>query len=223
MPSAISARRSALGGRSGLDGASEGPFDVFNDIETVRAPGLVSEDLVKDPWELNPQFAEVPREALQGPQWKQVVSARVHVKEAITIVEGRASNMTSRHIMRAQGSFGLRHLRFGDNLGTVLALGRGRCSSYPLLLCCRREAAYSVATASRFEHRWIPSELNPADEGSRRWDAGSRSLAPHQRGGSAPGGQPQGSAEEFLEGQAVCWGHIGTAWAYAWALSSVPH
>eukprot|EP00959_Pyramimonas_sp_CCMP1952_P196396 4106288-Pyramimonas_sp.AAC.1 len=67
--------------------------------------------------------------------------------------------------MRAWGSPGLRHLRFGDNLGTVLALGRGRCSSFPLLLCCRREAACSVAAASRFEHRWAPSELNPADEG----------------------------------------------------------
>ncbi|CAK0788060.1 unnamed protein product [Prorocentrum cordatum] len=105
--------------------ASEGPFDVFSDVETVKAPRSTSMDLVKDPWELNPQFTEVPVQALQGPQWKQVVSARVHVKEPITIIEGRASNMTSRHITWAQASFGLRHLRFGDNLGTVLALGAG--------------------------------------------------------------------------------------------------
>ena len=177
MPSALSARRSALGTetlnetpmdlsepavlgpeadtgvRFGHGVASEGPLDVFSDINTVKAPKLSNEDIIKDPWELNPQFSEVPREALQGPQWKQVVSARVHVKEPITILEGRASNMTSRHIMRAQGAFGLRHLRFGGNLGTVLALGRGRCSSCPLLLCCRREAAISVATASRFDRR----------------------------------------------------------------------
>ncbi|CAK0801113.1 unnamed protein product, partial [Prorocentrum cordatum] len=80
MPSAISARRSALGVRSGCYEASEGPFDVFSDIETVKAPGSTSMDLVKDPWELNPQFTEVPVQALQGLQWKQVVSARVHVK-----------------------------------------------------------------------------------------------------------------------------------------------
>ncbi|CAK0898069.1 unnamed protein product, partial [Prorocentrum cordatum] len=80
MPSAISARRSALGVRSGGYEASEGPFDVFSDIETVKAPKSTSMDLIKDPWELNPQFTEVPVQALQGPQWKQVVSARVHVK-----------------------------------------------------------------------------------------------------------------------------------------------
>ncbi|CAK0877082.1 unnamed protein product, partial [Prorocentrum cordatum] len=80
MPSAISARRSALGVRSGGYEASEGPFDVFSDIETAKAPKSTSMDLIKDPWELNPQFTEVPVQALQGPQWKQVVSARVHVK-----------------------------------------------------------------------------------------------------------------------------------------------
>ncbi|CAK0814978.1 unnamed protein product [Prorocentrum cordatum] len=84
--------------------ASEGPFDVFSDIETVKAPKSTSVDLAKGPWELNPQFTEVPVQALQGPQWKQAVSARVHVEEPITIIEGRASNMTSRHITRAQVS-----------------------------------------------------------------------------------------------------------------------
>ncbi|CAK0819030.1 unnamed protein product [Prorocentrum cordatum] len=203
MPSAITARRSALGvGAAGVGEASEGPRDVFTDAEAVKAPRLTDEDHVEDPWELNPQFTEVPREALQGPKLKQVVSTRVHVKEAIAIVEGRASKMTSRHIMRARGSCGLRHLRFGDNLGTVLALGRGRCSSCPLLLCCRREAACPVAAASRFEHRWMPSEFNPADEGSRRWGAKSGGVAPAPRGGQAPGGQPQDSPEEsFLKGR----------------------
>ncbi|CAK0871674.1 unnamed protein product, partial [Prorocentrum cordatum] len=140
--------------------------------------------------------------ALQGPQWKQVVSARVHVKEPIAIIEGRASNMTSRHITRAQASFGLRHLRFGDNLGTLLALGRGRCSSYPLLLCCRREAAYSVATASRFKHRWIPSELNPSDEGSRRWDAKSGvSRLPRAVAVKRPAASPKIAQKSFLKGR----------------------
>ncbi|CAK0860193.1 unnamed protein product, partial [Prorocentrum cordatum] len=52
------------------------------------------------PWELNPDFIEVPAEALQDYDWKQVVSARVRVRESITIVEGRAANMTSRHDFR---------------------------------------------------------------------------------------------------------------------------
>ncbi|CAK0821388.1 unnamed protein product, partial [Prorocentrum cordatum] len=110
MPSAISARRSALGARSGGYEASEGPFDVFSDIETVKAPRSTSMDLVKDPWELNPQFTEVPVQALQGPQWKQVVSARVHVKIVQkSLVTGRpfvgaTKEVRIAHRLRAHGA-----------------------------------------------------------------------------------------------------------------------
>ncbi|CAK0903474.1 unnamed protein product, partial [Prorocentrum cordatum] len=93
MPSAILARRSALGvGAAEVDEASEGPRDVFADVEAAKAPRLTNEDHVEDPWELNPHFTEVPREALQGPEWKQAVSARVHVKGAIAIVERPAAS-----------------------------------------------------------------------------------------------------------------------------------
>ena len=49
MPSAISARRSALGSGAGVDRASGGQYDVFDDFDTVKAPGLDSKDLIKDP------------------------------------------------------------------------------------------------------------------------------------------------------------------------------
>ncbi|CAK0894772.1 unnamed protein product [Prorocentrum cordatum] len=150
---------------------SEGPrgyvnMDVFGDVNAVKSVEypLGSED----PWELNPDFAEVPHSVLSEEAWTEVFAAPFHVSESITVLEGRASNAASRHILGSTRAFNKRHLKLGDNLGTVLALSRGRCSAFGLLLCCRREAAYSVAANVRFENRWIPSELNHSDKGSRR-------------------------------------------------------
>ncbi|CAK0835229.1 unnamed protein product [Prorocentrum cordatum] len=142
---------------------SEGPrdyvnMDVFGDISTVKSVEypLGSEG----PWDLNPDFAEVPHSVLSEEAWTEVFAAPFHVSESITVLEGRAINAASRRILRSTRAFNKRHLKLGDNLGTVLAPSRGRCSAFGLLLCCRREAAYSVAANVRFENRWIPSELN---------------------------------------------------------------
>ena len=68
----------------------------------------------------------------------------------------------------------MRHLHLGDNLGMVLAYDRGRAKSVPLLICCRKAAAYSVAGNCFFTHRWIPSEWNAADDPSRQWESSSK-------------------------------------------------
>eukprot|EP00971_Amphidinium_carterae_P200036 3970141-Amphidinium_carterae.1 len=47
---------------------------------------------------------------------------------------------------------------------------RGRMSSFGLLVQCRKLCALQLATAARFIWRWIPSESNPADAGSRLWE-----------------------------------------------------
>ncbi|CAK0798705.1 unnamed protein product, partial [Prorocentrum cordatum] len=62
-------------------------------------------------------------------------------------------------------------------------------------------AAYSVATASRFEHRWIPSELNPSDEVSRRWDAKSVSRLPRAVAVKRPAASPKMAQKSFLKGR----------------------
>ena len=51
----------------------------------------------------------------------------------------------------------------------VLAFDRGRAKVFPLLICCRRAAAYGVAMGARLFHRRIPSEWNAADGPSRKW------------------------------------------------------
>ncbi|CAK0841695.1 unnamed protein product, partial [Prorocentrum cordatum] len=105
-------------------GPHSGQLDVFSDVSTAEAPKIPDEDLQRDPRELNPDFIEVPAEALQDYDWKEVVSARFHVKEPITIVEGRAASMTSRHVFRSQAAFGHLHLKFGDHIGRPAASSR---------------------------------------------------------------------------------------------------
>ncbi len=60
-----------------------------------------------------------------------------------------------------------------DNLPLALALGKGRANSQHLLSTCRSICSLLLATGMRLYARWVPSELNPADEPSRTSQAGS--------------------------------------------------
>ena len=59
---------------------------------------------------------------------------------------------------------------FNDNMGTVLAIQKGRCRNYSLLRIIRRCTAYSLAAGIRCSVRWVPSERNVADKDSRCWE-----------------------------------------------------
>eukprot|EP00972_Heterocapsa_arctica_P091062 13435442-Heterocapsa_arctica.AAC.1 len=54
-----------------------------------------------------------------------------------------------------------------DNLPLCLSLVKGRASSRHLLPSCRTASALALAGNFKVSYRWIPSELNPADEPSR--------------------------------------------------------
>ena len=140
-------------------------LDPFCDVRTVFDPGLVN-----DPFQLNSEFQNVPYHIACSDEWKFQFSSRMKMKEHITILEGRATVQSIRHKCRSSQHFNKHHLHFGDNLGMVLAFDRGRAKSIPLLLCCRRAAAFSIACGCQFHHRWVPSEWNAADGPSRRWE-----------------------------------------------------
>ena len=86
-----------------------------------------------------------------------------------------------RHKARSIKHFNQRHVHLGDNLGMVLAFDRGRAKSPQLLFCCRKAAAYSVATNSIVHHRWVPSEWNAADGPSRQWESQATDTGPSKR------------------------------------------
>eukprot|EP00973_Karenia_brevis_P079285 11002029-Karenia_brevis.AAC.1 len=94
----------------------------------------------------------------------------MHLHENIIVLEGRGTLAGIRHKAGSVMSFRSNHLHLGDNLGLILALEKGRSKNFMVLVACRRIAAYSVATGSRFYHRWIASEFNHSDAASRRWE-----------------------------------------------------
>ena len=144
-------------------------LDPFSDVETA-----VPWKSLFDPFQLNEDFQDVPFEIANSTEWKLQFASQMHHKEHITILEGRATVQSIRHVARSVANFNKRHLHLGDNLGMVLAFDRGRAKAVPLLFCCRRAAAYSVVTGCAFHHRWIPSEWNRADGPSRQWEEKSK-------------------------------------------------
>ena len=143
-----------------------GHGDPFSDISTVKPIGLETED----PFELNASFKEVSGDFMKSEDWSLRFAQNMQFPEHITALEGRGVVAALRHKLRALDQFGLTHFHLCDNLGMVLALDKGRSSSMPLLRTCRRVACLLIATGSALSCRWIPSELNVADEGSRQWE-----------------------------------------------------
>ncbi len=64
----------------------------------------------------------------------------------------------------------VRQLALCDNLSVVLAFGRGRSRNYQILKILREFGAYLFARNVHVNIRWIPSELNMSDEGSREFE-----------------------------------------------------
>ena len=140
-------------------------LDPFEDLGTVKPM-----DNKLDPFQLNLKFEHVPREFACSPLWKPQFACRMRLPEHITLLEGRGVVQAIRHKVRSAENFGMKHLHCGDNLGMTLAFDRGRAKSVPLLICCRRAAAFSIAADCTFTHRWLPSEWNAADAESRKWE-----------------------------------------------------
>eukprot|EP00959_Pyramimonas_sp_CCMP1952_P291078 6089073-Pyramimonas_sp.AAC.1 len=57
-------------------------------------------------------------------------------------------------------------------MSMICAHEKGRASDFGLMLGCRCSFAISVACNLKVTFRWIPSELNPTDGPSRRFQTG---------------------------------------------------
>ena len=55
-------------------------------------------------------------------------------------------------------------------VGSTEAVQKGRASDYGLLRLIQRLAAHTLASGVKIQLRWIPSERNAADAGSRAWE-----------------------------------------------------
>lgn len=124
-------------------------------------------------------FAEVSPALLDRHSWRVVAAKRFRRKDRILNLEAAALVFTVRSIARVLGSQHKRHLLLGDNMSVICAPCKGRAAHFQLLRACRVIAATSVAAELRCYHRWIPSERNPADGPSRRFEP----RRPHGVGG----------------------------------------
>lgn len=123
-----------------------------------------------DAFELDEEFPNVPAEHFQSDLWHEVFSVRMMLPEHITLLEGRGVVASLRHKVRSCDEFHRRHLHFSDNLAVALLAGKGRSNNFAMLRISRRIAAFLLATNCSFVVRWMPSELNVADKGSRQWE-----------------------------------------------------
>ena len=87
-----------------------------------------------------------------------------------------------KHVSRDSKRHSKRLLCLSDSMCCVLAFSKGRCVSQALLRSCQRVASEVLAADLAVSWRWIPSELNVADAGSRIWE--------YLRHGSEKGLQP---------------------------------
>ena len=69
--------------------------------------------------------------------------------------------------LEAQALVKGRLLLLSDNISTVLCFNRGRSRHFKLLTQIRRFASVCLARNVRISIRWIPSEFNSSDKGSR--------------------------------------------------------
>lgn len=151
--------------------------DVFADPETVKPIRIVPHD----PFCFNEDFVEIDQSFMDPVFWQMQFNVHMQIPEHITLLEGRGIVSAVRHKLRDVGCFNKRHLHLGDNLASILIAEKGRSSSYEMLRVTRRLAALLLASSCTLASRWIPSEWNVADHGSRRWEAERKSQAASQK------------------------------------------
>ena len=142
---------------------------VFEDVRTVK-PEVDGE--VFGEWEVDPSFPDVPFEYMNEEHWHLLWNTRIHFREPVHLIEARSVLGAMKHRCRDHRRHGKRLVVLNDNMSVILALQKGRCSSYPLLRLIRRVWAHSLASGIRLHPRRVPSERNVADKDSRKWETG---------------------------------------------------
>lgn len=104
----------------------------------------------------------------QSCDWHTIVSSRWRKEEHINVLELRALSTAVRWVMSFRSAVGKRVLVLSDSQVVVGAVTKGRSSSPQLLRRLRTLSALLLAGGVRLSLCWVPSELNPADEPSRR-------------------------------------------------------
>lgn len=118
-------------------------------------------------WELVDNFPEVPARLLHKDLWVPRLWGKWSFEESILILEARAAAKALRRVAMSVFGNHVRQLFLFDNMSLVLALERSRSRQFGLLKRIRLFNSYCIARGIQPSFRWLPSELNNADEPSR--------------------------------------------------------
>jgi hypothetical protein len=122
---------------------------------------------------VSPEVAPLDRTlhpTLQHLQWVEAVASRWRFEEHINVLEVRALLTGVRWAASSPAAAGSRLVIWCDSMVVVFAVRKGRSSSRPLLRRLRALSAYLLALGIQLYCNWIPTEVNPADGPSRRYE-----------------------------------------------------
>jgi hypothetical protein len=102
--------------------------------------------------------------------WSSVMALPWKWPAHINVLEMQALAVTVRRVTSSPDAAGCRVLFLGDNTSVVAAFAKGRCSSFALLSKLRQLSAVVLAHGIFPVSVWVPSESQPADEGSRLFE-----------------------------------------------------
>ena len=111
-------------------------------------------------------FPEVGLDVIMH-DWHSIFAGSWTFREPIHVTEGRCVVLAARHAMRSVHNMCKTHIILTDNFAVSLVMSKGRTCNHALLVQCRRLLSLAVAGSSSFVVRWVPSEYNPSDAGSR--------------------------------------------------------
>ena len=111
-------------------------------------------------------FPEVGLDVISH-EWHSIFAGSWTFREPIHVTEARCVVLAARHAMRSVHNMRKTHIILSDNFAVSLVMSKGRACNHALLVQCRRLLSLAVAGSSSFVVRWVPSEYNPSDAGSR--------------------------------------------------------
>jgi len=136
--------------------------------------------------------------------WNEVLFGRWTREEDILRLEGRALLIGLRRRLRALRSRGSLMLFLCDNLSLTFAITKGRSSGHLLNQTCRELCALSICYNISVVVRWLPSEWNTSDAGSRRVTGRSCAFAADPRNvGTERAALLRGAAQERMRRDAA--------------------
>lgn len=115
----------------------------------------------------SPDFKEIDGQLLHKHLWTPKLWGTWKHEEHILVLEARALNKALNRVAFSKFGKNIRQLMLVDSMSVALSFDRCRSRSFKLLKQVRRYAATCLARNIDPHVRWIPSELNSADEPSR--------------------------------------------------------